>query len=299
VTRLVLVMVLAVLPVVAGAATYTNAINDGQWRSISSVFECRLEQSVPFFGEVVFRTRAGEASGFYLRTRSARFQAGEAQLLSKAPVWMPEPSEQTLASVPVKRGNRPLWLGSQQAELMLSELNAGRELKLVKDSWYQAEESQPERLAITGIGFRPEYRTYLDCLTGLLPANFEQVKRTALLFPAGVTDELNKKMIRQIDKMLELVKHDSKIRKFYVDGHTDAFGDRADNLELSKQRAELVNQYLVLRGVPEDWIVLRWHGERYPVASNGSVAGRAKNRRVSVRMERLEEVDVLPLASSQ
>jgi len=35
------------------------------------------------------------------------------------------------------------------------------------------------------------------------------------------------------------------------------------------------------------------------VTSNDSKAGQGKNRRVTVRMERVEEIEVLPLALSQ
>lgn len=278
------------------AATYTNAINDGGWRAVTSVFECRLEQRVPLFGDVVFRTRAGEESGVYLRAKTARFQAGNAELIARTPVWLSEQQSYSLGSVPVKRGTRPLWLGSEHAERILSQLSAGMQVELIKDSWYSIAD-EPDRLAMSSIGFRAEYRKYLRCLSGLLPRNFDQMKRTALYFPAGATDELDSRMMRALDQVLALVKHDKTIRQFYIDGHTDALGDRAENLALSQQRAELVKQYLVRRGVPDDWVVLRWHGERYPVASNGSAAGRAKNRRVTVRIERIKQIDVLPLAA--
>ncbi len=294
----VLLLMMSLGAVFAHAASYTNAINDSSWRSVTSVFECRLEQRVPFFGEAVFRTRAGEASGFYLRTRSPRFQAGEAKLLARSPVWMPEPVEMDLGMVPVKRGNRPLWLGTESAELILAQLSEGLEVELVKDSWYLPEPSQPIRLAMSSIGFRAAYRKYLNCLSGLLPANYDQMKRSALYFPAGETEELTSRMTRKLDRVLKLVKHDNKIRLFYIDGHTDSAGDRAENLELSKQRAEMVKEYLTTRGIPEEWITVRWHGERYPVVSNGNASGRAKNRRVTLRMERVEEVEVLPLAAN-
>jgi len=298
-TAFTTLLISVLLPLQAAAIEYTNAINENSWRTISSVQECRLEQRVPFFGEVVFRTRAGEASGTYLRARSPRFQAGEAKLIARSPIWLPESREEFLGTVPVKRGTRPLWLGSETTELILAQLASGKEVELVKESWYLPEPSEPIKLAITNIGFRPEYRKYLRCLSGLLPANYDQMKRTALYFPPGDTDELSAAMTRKLDRMLKLVKYNKTIRQFYIDGHTDSLGDRAENLELSKSRAELVQQYLTRRGIPADWITLRWHGERYPVASNGSPAGRAKNRRVTVRMEKVEEIEVLPIASSE
>lgn len=282
---------------VAESATYTNAINGKGWKHVGSVFECRIEHKVPFYGEVVFRTRAGEASAFYIREKSSRFQAGEATIVARNPVWMKESQEFGVGEAPIKRGIRPMWLGNNWAEKMLGHLNLGRELEISHDTWYDNLTEQPAKLQISSIGFKKQYRRYLDCLSGLIPANFDQLKRTSLRFPSGTQDELSTPVMRKLNHILSLVKHDNKVRMFYIDGHTDSIGDRSDNLELSKVRAELVSQYLKRRGIPEDWITIRWHGERYPVASNGNGGGRAKNRRVTVRLERVEEIDVLPLAS--
>ncbi len=284
----------------AQAVMYTNAINSSSWEAATSVFECRMEHEVPTFGSAVFSTRAGEKSKFYLRTHAARFDAGQAAVYAKTPVWKKEQDVESLGYVPVKRGTRPLWLDNQYTEKMLSELNTGKEIEFVRKAWFEDEGTPSIRLAISNIGFREAYRTYLNCLAGLLPANFDQMRRTAIYFPAGAVEDdgLSVRNMNKLDKILKLVKHDNKIRKFFIDGHTSSPGDRAENLELSKQRAELVADYLKTRGVPEDWIMLRWHGERYPVASNGNASGRAKNRRVTVRIERVEEVEVLPLSAS-
>ena len=281
------------------ATDYTNAINNGQWQAHSSVFECSLEQKVPYFGKVVFETHAGRNSCVYLQSRPHRFRAGEARFLARSPVWMEEPQVFEFDKVALKQGLRPFWKGSDYAEKMLAQLQSGMELELEKDQWFEPKQSAPSRVILTPVGFRSEYRQYLRCLGGLLPANFDQMKRTPLYFPPGEIEELDSKMTSKLDRMLKLVKHDAKIRLFYIDGHSDAMGDRADNLELSKKRAELVQQYLTRRGVPEDWITMRWHGERYPVTSNDSKAGQGKNRRVTVRMERVEEIEVLPLALSE
>lgn len=279
------------------AETYSNAINDSSWKAHTSVLSCRIEHSVPFYGEAVFRTRAGEASGFYLRADASRFKAGEAQVIAKTPVWMAEQSEEKLADIGMKQGTRPVWLGKSVTELMLSTLHSGKEVHIVRPTWYGSENHQAS-LAMSTIGFRKAYDRYLACLTGLIPRNFDQLKRTALLFPGGEVEALPSSITRQLDYILTLVKHDSDIKQFYVDGHTDSVGDRIENLELSKIRAELVSAYLIRRGIPEDWVKVRWHGERYPVASNANASGRAKNRRVTVRLEKVKEDEVLSLAQN-
>ena len=275
---------------------YTNAINTSAWRTHNTVFSCQLEHTVPFYGDVVFRTRAGEASGFYLRAQTSRFRAGQGRLLAKTPVWIAEPSEEELAVVELRQGTRPLWLGAQETERMLARLNQGMEIEIEKGTWYNSE-TLSARLAMSTIGFKAAYEEYLRCLTGLLPRNFDQLRRSSLAFPTGYVDELPGAATRTLDQILALVKNDNKIRHFYIDGHTDSVDDRDYNLDLAKSRADLVADYLERRGIPSEWITRRWHGERYPVASNATAAGRAKNRRVTVRLERIEEIEVLPLAA--
>lgn len=281
------------LPLTAQAVTYSNRLNTSEWEARSTVFECRLEHSVPYYGKAVFRTRAGERSGFFLSAKTSRFKAGEANLVSRVPVWFnpkDEERERAMGAAPIKQGKWPLWLGTAWAERMLVELNEGNEVAIKQDVWFDSE-AEESILALTNIGFNKAYRRYLDCLAGLLPANFDQLKRTALYFESGVGDEVAASGQRSLDNIITLVKHDKKVRKFYVDGHTDSNGDRSENLELAKERAEFVTNYLKNRGIPEEWIVTRWHGERYPVASNAASNGRARNRRTTVRLERVEELD--------
>ncbi len=67
-----------------------------------------------------------------------------------------------------------------------------------------------------------------------------------------------------------------------VEGHTDSTGSAAVNEKLSKQRAQAVTDYLVAQGVPANRITTRGLASEYPVADNGTAAGRTQNRRVEV-----------------
>lgn len=66
-----------------------------------------------------------------------------------------------------------------------------------------------------------------------------------------------------------------------LEGHTDARGTDAYNLDLSQRRAEAVMRELVERfSVQASRVSARGFGESQPVASNDSESGRAQNRRV-------------------
>ncbi len=67
-----------------------------------------------------------------------------------------------------------------------------------------------------------------------------------------------------------------------VVGHTDSTGNDAINDPLSLDRARTVSNYLQDRGVPASRLEIAGRGSREPIADNGSVAGRAQNRRVEL-----------------
>ncbi|MBO9725884.1 MAG: OmpA family protein [Novosphingobium sp.] len=69
-----------------------------------------------------------------------------------------------------------------------------------------------------------------------------------------------------------------------VYGHTDSTGSDAYNLDLSKRRADSVARYLIMRGVSSARIQTQGMGKNYPVADNTTPEGRAKNRRVEIKI---------------
>ena len=69
-------------------------------------------------------------------------------------------------------------------------------------------------------------------------------------------------------------------RKLLLIGHTDDTGSSAVNAKLSESRAQAVANLLSKNGVPRSHIYFQGAGEGYPVATNETEEGRAKNRRV-------------------
>ncbi len=67
-----------------------------------------------------------------------------------------------------------------------------------------------------------------------------------------------------------------------VAGHTDNTGTDAYNQSLSERRANSVASYLRTRSVLGDRFIIVGGGEKYPVADNGTSAGRQLNRRVEI-----------------
>lgn len=70
--------------------------------------------------------------------------------------------------------------------------------------------------------------------------------------------------------------------KVYIVGNTDDTGTLTHNLALSQARAESVVKALMARGIAPSRMAAKGIASYAPVATNGTAAGRAKNRRVEL-----------------
>jgi OmpA-OmpF porin, OOP family len=69
-----------------------------------------------------------------------------------------------------------------------------------------------------------------------------------------------------------------------VAGHTDSDGSAEYNEGLSERRAETVRDYLIRLGADSANLTARGYGESQPVADNTTAEGKARNRRVELRI---------------
>jgi len=72
--------------------------------------------------------------------------------------------------------------------------------------------------------------------------------------------------------------------KFEIEGHTDNVGSEADNQILSESRAYAMRQYFVDKGIDPKRMTFVGYGELRPRDTNATPQGRAKNRRVEIRL---------------
>ncbi len=80
------------------------------------------------------------------------------------------------------------------------------------------------------------------------------------------------------------VLEDNPTYKIDVEGHTDSTGKYEMNMTLSDKRAAAVADYLKTNGVDESRIASKGFGPDVPKAPNKTAAGRAKNRRVEMKL---------------
>ena len=278
---LLLLVICWILP--AQAVRYGASMNSAEWRLQLSPFECRMWQPIPAFGDAVFSNRAGEEQTFYLAPIRKAMKQGKASLVSGAPLWDETRPSQKMGLVPVTAAVTPIALGKKQAYRLLNELYGGMSPVFTRRAWYDNDETV--QVFLSSINFRKAYGQYQECLASLLPVNFDQIRRSRIHFQTAKF-ELTRASRTRLDHVVQYVKADTSVTGFYIDGHTDSVGRRLYNLELSRQRAEAVTNYLIANGIDESMITTRYHGERYPVVNNNSAKNRAANRRVTIRLER-------------
>ncbi len=103
-----------------------------------------------------------------------------------------------------------------------------------------------------------------------------------LLFNTGKST-MKPESFKELDKVAVLLIKNEDIR-IEVSGHTDNVGSASYNKKLSKNRALIVKNYLVSRGVEEDRIEYEGYGLEQPLVPNDTPEGRATNRRVQVKI---------------
>ncbi|MFD1382363.1 OmpA family protein [Rhodanobacter aciditrophus] len=263
---------------------FESQIENSQWSLSGDIFACKLVHPVPHFGEGEFIKEAGEPMKFILHPENEKLGPGQVFIISQAPSWMPGLSPKTLDVMPYPGYGLTVEVGGKVAEQMLTSLDRGLHPVVAGTAWENGRENV--EVALSNINFNPAYNEFRRCMASLLPVNFDQISRTAALFPTNGS-ELTDRIKRRLDLIAIYVEADPTIEYIYIDGHTDIIGTRRDNRELSKTRAEKVTAYLLQKGVPPEKIVSRYHGERYPVADNRASDGRERNRRVTIRLERM------------
>ncbi len=99
---------------------------------------------------------------------------------------------------------------------------------------------------------------------------------------------MNSDQLFAVDKWHISAANRSRLQSFFrsagataylIDGHTDSDASDAYNMRLSQRRAQAVAQVAQSAGAKAQ---ARWYGERVPLASNSTRAGKAKNRRVEI-----------------
>lgn len=114
-----------------------------------------------------------------------------------------------------------------------------------------------------------------------------QIKITEKVFFNSGSDKLKKKSFGILEQVASFLKANWQIQRVLIEGHTDSRGDKEMNVDLSERRARRVLAFLVDKGVPAWKLRAKGYGPKFPIATNRTGRGRAKNRRVAFKVLRV------------
>lgn len=103
-----------------------------------------------------------------------------------------------------------------------------------------------------------------------------------IFFETGST-RLLPRSFSSLDSLANLLKN-YPVLQLTIEGHTDNVGGVTYNQNLSEKRAGAVMAYLIQGGITASRLRVNGYGQQKPVADNTTNEGRAKNRRVELRL---------------
>lgn len=175
-------------------------------------------------------------------------------------------------------------------QLRDAETREAEYLARITDAEQRAAMSQEEASRLRQqLSQRPEPKVITEAPDGweIIRGGAQITVGTDLLFDPGkaTLTQAGQKKVAEIAKTILQEYPDATV---LVYGHTDSdpikVSNWKDNLELSGQRAMAVTRVLRAGRIPAKQILTVAMGEGHPVAANETAAGKAKNRRVVIRV---------------
>lgn len=228
----------------------------------------QLEQT---FDELTAKRNAMQVKASRLETERAREEAERARMLFAASAEEAE-RERREKEAALKEGAE----SARTAELALQEATQARRLAESRASEVELARREAE-LATQQVD---SLKRQLENLQLRQTESGVVVTLGDVLFETGEVELLESAHASLVEVVDLLQSEPDKLIR--IEGHTDSVGAAETNLALSEQRAESVRAALVGLGVDASRVTTVGLGEDFPIDSNDTAEGRARNRRVDV-----------------
>jgi outer membrane protein OmpA-like peptidoglycan-associated protein len=199
------------------------------------------------------------------------------------PIKQPKPTIALLGMVRDKKSNEPL-----SATLHLEYGRESIDLRTIEGKYMLLPvEKNLYKITVSSPGYAEVTKTLdLTLATGNTELSFtlqpievgSRVVLNRILFKQS-TATLLEGSYHDLDSISDFLLKNQSVR-IEVAGHTDSYGSKRANLQLSNERAEAIKKYFVDRGVVADRITSKGFGGSMPIAPNNTEDSRKLNRRV-------------------
>lgn len=167
------------------------------------------------------------------------------------------------------------WIATETKDVKISIVcqtteNDGNDFGLDNISFYELESSPPT-------SFQKELK---------IAQKGTKIQLKNVLFESGTADLLEKSY-EQLDVLLAYLVTNPTV-EIIILGHTDNVGKEHDNLTLSEERATIIGEYLINKGIFKERLQMKGFGENQPLVSNETNEGRKQNRRVEFMIYKMK-----------
>lgn len=279
------VLLFSVCQANAGMRQYSADLNNSNWQlSSDSRLECTLSHNIPNYGEARFYSKANRRTNLEFELDMMRLPDSYslAEVRSVAPKWRPGVSGYSLANMKLHKQFAPS-LPKKVAWTMLNELDQGMSPTFYYNDWYR--DSEKISVGLSTAKFKKAYQQFVSCVGNLLDYSFDDISYTVLNYQFG-SDSLTKSSERKLAMIAEYLSLDTELELVLIDGYTDSYGPRNTNYKMSQRRAQSIREQFIKVGIDPSRIEAKGYGEKRHVASNDTILGREKNRRVVIRMDK-------------
>ncbi len=126
---------------------------------------------------------------------------------------------------------------------------------------------------------------------------YKEVQQDLLLVPATIgqtitlyqiqfnpnTAQFKSKAYTELERVVLFLQENATI-KVEIGGHTNGWLSHSQSMQLSKQRAQAVADYLTGHGIQEQRVSFKGYGKIKPLGSNDTLEGRRKNQRIEMKI---------------
>lgn len=271
----------------ANVRKYVVDVEASTWAMVKQTrLVCELSHPIPGFGEASFMTEASKQLNLEFNLDMLRLPGkyDSAAVYSMPPKWMRGVAQRKIGQMDLRKqydGDLP----ADTAWQMLTELEKGFWPTIHYRDWLNSNDSVA--VSLNASNFEPEYLAFSQCVSNLLPYNFDDIAYTVLAYKKN-SAELTQYSERRLNMIAEYLKEDISLDLVLVDGYSDSYGGSWLNEQLSIRRANEIKDFFANMGVNSERIAVTGHGEKRHVSPNDNSLEREKNRRVVVRMNKAD-----------
>ena len=289
-------LLLVVCTVPAQALQFSSGLASS-WTFSNAGNRCQLEHDLGGFATARFVGVPGEGVRFELLPTRDLFGAGGVMATAVAPEWHPAwPDARERGLLDHVEGGA-VSAAEPLATALLMDLRQGRQIRVTAQAGY-GDGEDGVAATVSPVRFANSYGEFLGCQSRTTPTSSSRsAAHTHIPFDSArlVLSASNRE---RLDRLARDILTDRMLTGIFIDGHADARGTAQANLALSEQRARLVADHLVARGIPRRMLTVRFHGASQPLDNRSMPAADAQNRRVTVRLTRHQPGDTASVASS-